>query len=452
MSDASVISVQGLSKAYRIWDSPSARLAAPLQVAVSRSLPSTSSASRWLSDRAQSNYRDFWALREVSFEVLRGECVGIIGRNGSGKSTLLQIIAGTLQPTAGTARVQGRVAALLELGSGFNPEFTGRENVILNGTILGFTASQMEAKLPGIAAFADIGSFLEEPVKTYSSGMMMRLAFAVQTAVEPDILIVDEALSVGDFFFAQKCFQRIRQLRDAGTTILFVSHDTASVRDLCSRALYLRDGKPVFFGETQGAIALYLREGAATHLGSDTVAEQSLTAAGTNLDEVLVHALWKRTPTTPAADRPARLEGVELVAPDGHATTSFPMGSTALFRVYFRAEKDAQLHLALEFKNRHGQLVSSLGSRVHGLEPAALRAGEVGCCTFEVQLGLEAGEYSFQACLGLPHPQPNLGQRIDETPWLGPMKIGWDYANQAAPFLGMFNLPATVTLRKLADP
>uniref|UniRef100_UPI00404B1CA2 ABC transporter ATP-binding protein n=2 Tax=Cephaloticoccus sp. TaxID=1985742 RepID=UPI00404B1CA2 len=249
MSDDPVISVQGVSKAYRIWESPASRLTAPLQESAAGLLPGA--AGQWLRQRAASSYRDFWALKDISFEVRKGESVGILGRNGSGKSTLLQIIAGTLQPSAGTVNVKGRVAALLELGSGFNPEFTGRENVMLNGAILGFSGAQMEAKFAEIAAFADIGDFINQPVKIYSSGMMLRLAFAVQTAVEPDVLIIDEALSVGDAPFQAKCFARIRHLQSSGCTILFVSHDVGTVQTFCQQALWLAQG----ISQAQGAAA-----------------------------------------------------------------------------------------------------------------------------------------------------------------------------------------------------
>ncbi|MEI8197922.1 MAG: ABC transporter ATP-binding protein, partial [Phycisphaerae bacterium] len=188
-------------------------------------------------------YREFWALRNVDLEIRRGECVGIIGRNGSGKSTLLQMIAGTLTPTEGEVQVRGRVVALLELGSGFNPDFTGRENVYLNGSILGLSAREIDQRFAAIAAFADIGDFMEQPVKTYSSGMYVRLAFAVVVNVDPDVLIVDEALAVGDMFFQSKCISHMRALLDRGVTLLFVSHDMGAIKSLCHRAIWLEHGE-----------------------------------------------------------------------------------------------------------------------------------------------------------------------------------------------------------------
>jgi lipopolysaccharide transport system ATP-binding protein len=193
-------------------------------------------------------YREFSALNNVSFEVRKGETVGIIGRNGSGKSTLLQIICGTLTPTGGTVETRGRIAALLELGSGFNPEFTGRENVYLNAAVLGLSPTEIDERYDKIAGFADIGQFIEHPIKTYSSGMAVRLAFAVAISVDPQILVVDEALAVGDAAFQRKCIRRIQELTDSGVTRLFVSHDSETVKKLCDRALFIKEGRAAHFG------------------------------------------------------------------------------------------------------------------------------------------------------------------------------------------------------------
>jgi lipopolysaccharide transport system ATP-binding protein len=203
-------------------------------------------------------HHDYWALRDVSFEVQRGETFCIVGENGCGKSTLLQICAGILQPSSGTVNVHGRVAALLELGAGFNPEFTGRQNVYLNAAILGLTSKQIDRKFDEIAEFAEIGDFIDQPVKTYSSGMVVRLAFAVAINVDPEILLVDEALSVGDVYFRQRCMRKVHELRSRGVTILFVSHATAEVKSLGDRALWLDHGKPMALGETDTVVSQYL--------------------------------------------------------------------------------------------------------------------------------------------------------------------------------------------------
>lgn len=231
MSSELSIKVESLSKCYHIYDRPKDRL------------------MQMLCRGRRQFFREFWALNDVSFSVKRGETVGIIGRNGSGKSTLLQMICGTVAPTSGTVNTWGRVAALLELGAGFNTEFTGRENVLLNAAILGIGKQEMEAKMQSILAFSELGDFLDQPVKTYSSGMYSRLAFSIAIHVDPDILIVDEALAVGDAKFVAKCMRRIKDIQNQGATILFVSHDISSVRTLCDRAVWLDNGKLVEEGE-----------------------------------------------------------------------------------------------------------------------------------------------------------------------------------------------------------
>ena len=241
------IRVTNLSKRYEIYANPRDRLK---QFVLPR-------LQRQAKQPPKQYFREFWALKDVSFEVKKGETVGIVGRNGSGKSTLLQMICGTLYPTSGSIQTHGRIAALLELGSGFNPEFTGRENVYMNASVLGLSSAEIDARFDEIVTFADIGEFIEQPVKTYSSGMMVRLAFAVIAHVDADILIVDEALAVGDAFFTQKCMRFLRTFMKTGT-VLFVSHDTAAVVNLCSKAVLLDRGKAIEIGTPKDVIEHYL--------------------------------------------------------------------------------------------------------------------------------------------------------------------------------------------------
>jgi lipopolysaccharide transport system ATP-binding protein len=201
-------------------------------------------------------YREFWALKSVSFNVKRGSTVGIVGKNGSGKSTLLQLICGTLSQSNGEVETNGRIAALLELGSGFNPEFTGRENVYMNSAVLGLTKDEVDSRFQDIVDFADIGLFIEQPVKTYSSGMLVRLAFAVAINVDPEILIVDEALSVGDELFQRKCFARIEAIKNKGATILFVSHSGSTIVELCDSAILLDSGEVLASGAPKDIVAI----------------------------------------------------------------------------------------------------------------------------------------------------------------------------------------------------
>jgi len=242
------IRVSGISKCFSIYGKPQDRLK---QALVPR-------LQRLLGKPPKTYGREFWALRDVSFEVARGETVGIVGRNGSGKSTLLQIICGTLMPTSGNVETFGRVAALLELGSGFNPEFSGRENVYLNASVLGLNREEVDERFDSIAAFADIGEFIDQPVKTYSSGMSVRLAFAVQAQIDPDILIVDEALSVGDARFQVKCFERLRQLKENGTSILLVSHSSEQIVTHCNRAILLDSSQVHMAGEPRKVMNRYM--------------------------------------------------------------------------------------------------------------------------------------------------------------------------------------------------
>lgn len=238
-SDNLAITVRNLSKCFHLYDKPRDRL------------------MQMVSFGRRQYYREFWALRDLSFEVERGETIGVIGRNGSGKSTLLQMICGTLTPTSGEIWTRGRIAALLELGAGFNPEFTGRENVYLNASILGLTRRETDERFDDIAAFADIGSFIDQPVKVYSSGMYVRLAFAVAINATPDVLIVDEALAVGDARFQYKCMRRIKDIQNSGAAVLFVSHDVGSVRTLCQRAVWLDKGGLRMAGEVATVTSRY---------------------------------------------------------------------------------------------------------------------------------------------------------------------------------------------------
>lgn len=250
------IRVQNLSKCFQIYDNPRDRLKQFVMPRIRR-----------IANKPNKQYfREFWALKDISFEIKKGETVGIIGRNGSGKSTLLQIICGTLTPTSGSVEIRGRVAALLELGSGFNPEFTGRENVYMNAAVLGLTTEEVDARFDDIVAFADIGNFVEQPVKTYSSGMMVRLAFAVIAHVDADILVIDEALSVGDAFFTQKCMRFLRKFMGKGT-VLFVSHDTGTVINFCKRAIWLNKGISKYQGEPKDVAQKYLAELYESHQG-----------------------------------------------------------------------------------------------------------------------------------------------------------------------------------------
>lgn len=359
-----VLRIKDLGKCYHIYKSPSDRLKqALLRVA------------------GKKFYREFWALRGLSLEVRKGEAIGILGRNGSGKSTLLQMIAGTLTPTAGSVEVAGRVAALLELGSGFNPQFTGRENVYLNGAILGFSPEQIDERFDAIASFADIGDFLDQPVKTYSSGMMVRLAFAVQVQVEPDILIIDEALAVGDAIFQKRCYQRLRTLRETGMTLLFVSHSEESVRTLTDRAIVLESGKVRAMGPSAQAILEYrklqheqeakwygahLKKTPAT--GSTTAIAPKLAnaAAATVETKPIVSAVTVTSDKNASkhfGDQDAIITKVQVLDHAGKAASYFTSGDVVTVRVQFKAQKQVdKLNVALRIRNKQGVKICSWGT------------------------------------------------------------------------------------------
>jgi lipopolysaccharide transport system ATP-binding protein len=301
------ITLAGLGKRYEIYERPHHRLMQTV-----------------LRGR-RTFYREFWALRDVTLTVRRGETLGLVGRNGSGKSTLLQLVAGTLTPTTGSVHTRGRVAALLELGSGFNPEFTGRENVYLNGAILGIPRREMDAAFPAIAAFADIGDFVDQPVKTYSSGMMVRLAFAVAVHSTPDILIVDEALAVGDTPFQSKCLDRIRRMQQGGVAILLVSHSPNVIVEFCNRAAYLERGRLVAAGNTREVLERYTNDLVAHYGGTAVVAAPPETAYET---------AQPRTAPAPAGPLPAtEIVAVEVVDAEGAPRGAFRHGERLSIRI-----------------------------------------------------------------------------------------------------------------------
>ena len=420
------IRVRGLSKRYEVFDTQRARLLHAL----------------WPDFRG--GMQEVWAVRDVEFEVAHGEAIAVIGRNGSGKSTLLQILTGVLAPTNGEVEVDGRVSALLELGSGFNPEYSGRDNVMLNGLLLGLGRDEVLGRFDEIAAFAEIGDAVDRPVKTYSSGMLMRLAFAVQALADPDILVIDEALSVGDFFFQQKCLGYIRALCERGVTLLFVSHDMGTVRDLCRRAVYLREGRVAFDGEASLAIQEYLTErGGSPH---PAFARTGEAADSADFEAIVRDGLW-RAPD--GRDGDGRLVAVAVYDGDGRPATRFRMGKSMRIRVAYRPSLAAPTHVTAVIRNRYDQIVTSIGSAQLGVAPPAPGEGKHAIFEMELGLPLEAGSYSLMVALA--HLMgPNHGRNLDSSDAIGPISIQWDYEQENAPFLGMFGPRASAAFRRIA--
>jgi lipopolysaccharide transport system ATP-binding protein len=423
------ISVKNLTKTYRIFGHPGDRIKQALTLGRVRL------------------HKEFTALQEVSFEIKKGETVGIIGRNGSGKSTLLQLICGILKPTSGTVQVNGRVSALLELGAGFNPEFTGRENVYFQGAVMGFTKAEMDTRFHDIAAFADIGEFIDQPVRTYSSGMYVRLAFAMQVLSDPDILIIDEALSVGDFFFQQKCLSHIRTLCENGMTLLFVSHDTGTVRDICTRAIYLKESQLVFAGETRLALHHYFSE---KHIDANLAVfstEDTHTTESQELTTILKDSIWT-APAEVSGMSAGHLIAVAIYDADSIRATSFRLGSAMLLKVAYFPAMEQPTHVSIEIWNRYNQVVTSVGSSRLRLTPPEPKQGQPIVFEMRINLQLEAGNYSIVVKLGCLIA-PNQGENIDSSDAIGPINIHWDYERESAPFLGMVGLPSQGTFKKL---
>jgi len=314
-----MISVQNASKLYRIYDKPSGRLKEILL-------------------RGRRKYhRDFWALEDVSLEVGTGEAVGLIGRNGAGKTTLLQIIAGVLQPTRGKVSVEGRVTALLELGSGFNPEYTGRENILLSGQILGFSEQEMRRRMDVIVRFAELEGFIDQPVKTYSTGMLMRLAFASAIHVDPDVLIVDEALSVGDVYFQRKSIDRMEYFRKAGKTVLFVSHEPVLVQRFCARALWLEQGRVAMAGDAKEVVTAY--QAFCARLEEERLRDQALNGgiASREHDDILREL---RLTGSRWGNGRIRFTGVDMINSRGEPAWIVKTGEEVTIRLRLEADDD----------------------------------------------------------------------------------------------------------------
>jgi lipopolysaccharide transport system ATP-binding protein len=363
-----IIRAEEISKCFRIYRHPSDHL------------------KELLSFHKRQFHQPFWAVKNVNLQVERGCCLGIIGENGSGKSTLLRIIAGVIRPTSGSIAVEGRVSALLELGAGFNPQFTGRENIFLYASILGFTDSQTRQRIPSIEKFAEIGEFVDRPVKTYSSGMFVRLAFAVAIHMDPDVLIVDEALSVGDIFFQQRCIRRIQQLKRQGVTIVFVSHDLDAVRSLADRVIWMSHGEAHVEGKTDEVIAKYLVT--MVNRGQKEIMEEQAIgkplAAAENL-EIPADAFAKiprfidhiANVDHRHGNGRARVHGIGIYGENGDPVTSAGQGDRICVRISVEFEQDvAQPNIGFMLRNRMGEDVTGSNALLEGAPLAAARAGD----------------------------------------------------------------------------
>lgn len=412
-SDEIVVDVRNLSKRYEIYATPRDRLKQLVLPRLHQIVNRATNALR-VSGRQEPPcyFREFWALNDISFQVRRGETFGIIGRNGGGKSTLLQILAGTLAATSGEVAVSGRIAALLELGSGFNPEFSGRENVYLNGRILGLSQKQIDDRYDQIVDFADIGDFIDQPVKTYSSGMFVRLAFAVQAHIDASIVIIDEALAVGDVFFRQKCYARLEQLRNSGAAILLVSHAMMEIEQYCKRAILLDHGMQKFIGPSSEAAKHYYLLHQSTTAGADKQSTKpKLESTGdqvhTTIERPSPEAFIDLTDKAQVSTGQARCIGVALCDETGQPCSSFRQGDLAVFYYEFEILEDIGVPIC-------GAVISNdRGVIVHGKNAwqyendisVSSSAGNRVVCQQEVVLQLAPGEYTFE--IGLASVTPS---------------------------------------------
>lgn len=415
-SDDVAIHVSNLSKRFEMYSTPSARLKQFVVPKLCQAIPALRNIFPEPNLPLPSYFKEFWALRGVSFDIRKGETVGIIGRNGSGKSTLLQMICGTLSPTSGTIQTSGRIAALLELGSGFNPEFSGRENVFLNGQILGLAPAQIESRYNAIVEFSGIGDFIEQPIKTYSSGMVVRLAFSVAITVDPEILVIDEALAVGDMPFQVKCFARLKTLRERGVTILFVSHSLSTVRSFCDSAIYLDHGVIVGTGAASDICRQYeldcMREKFSPpqieEPGSTSSDETTAPLPDFSLHEVL-QSLRAHEQSFCAKQRDGSqgvtIRSFMLTGEDGKSieTIEATKSVSAYFLLRLNRNIHHDVHVSIQIHDRQGMpLMVVRDSDFRGLLDGP--AGQTVVASMKFSLPLQAGQYYCQVGLSLFPP------------------------------------------------
>ncbi|HVS51479.1 MAG TPA: ABC transporter ATP-binding protein [Opitutaceae bacterium] len=395
-----LVEVRHVSKSYRLWAKPADRLTTTLLEQAAALAPVPEALRQRIRGIADRRGTRFFAVRDISFSLQRGESLGIIGRNGSGKSTLLQMLAGTLQPTSGAVQVDGQVAALLELGSGFNLEFSGRENVMLQAALFGFSKREIGARLAEVEEFAGIGEFLDQPVKVYSSGMLVRLAFATQTILSPELFIVDEALAVGDVFFQAKCARFFEERLARGMSLILVSHDLVGIKALCARALVLQQGEVVFAGPSAEAVSFYhqLHRGPIAAIrppNESTVAAPSAVVLPAGARE----RNWNSNQEV--GSKEAEIVCCRLTDSHGHERAAFELGEEIKLELYARSRAALdRLVVGFEIANRHNQVAYGATSIHLGAGYQSADAAQLKRYTFAFRAGLGGGDYLIDAALG----------------------------------------------------
>lgn len=443
--DETVIRARGLSKRFKIYARPQDRLA------------------EWLTGGRVTRHSDFWAVRGVSLSVRRGECLGVVGANGSGKSTLLKMITGALHATEGSAEARGRTLTLLDLGTGLNPQLTGRANIVNAARMLGFPPGYARETMPAIEAFADLGEFFDRAVGLYSTGMRVRLSFSMFACFRPDVFIVDEALSVGDVFFQQKCAARLREMLDEGLTMLFVSHDQGAILNLCDRAILMERGRAVFEGDPAETMARYTASLRGTSrfgpkfspihpggTGVPPVSTRSTSASETTATSDSAGILANDVIGNRGASRfgagDTRVLACRVTDAQGRDALRAFMGEPLTFHVLIEGVRPVEHpRVAVQLVNRFGTLLFACGTRMLGHRLPALAAGDRLIVRLELVMDLEPGQYSFGVVASEPaEDDPNSGVTHDQVPDLGPLLVMLD-KSKPRPFFGAARLDLRAT-------
>jgi len=435
MTQEVVVKIQNLGKKFKLYETPQDRL------------------KEWLSFGFRTMHSEFWALKDISIEIKKGECFGIIGENGAGKSTLLKMLAGALWPTTGSIEMRGRVLSLLELGTGFNMELTGKQNIINNASLLGFPDDYItQDKLNLIENFADIGEFFNQPIRTYSSGMHIRLAFSMFMFMEPEIFIIDEALSVGDIFFSQKCFKQIRELMSRGVTFIFVSHDLNAVQNLSNEVMLLNDGQCIFQGAPEQAVERYSTKSSLNIFAENSTSVFENSAAGrksgTQIDhvEIISHSVLDNKHRH--GDGGLEIIAARIVNSSNIDTLSIPVMDHLFFYYLIRAQKEIQNpHLGISFFDRMNNLVFGKNTHQLGISLPLIKPGEEMIYGIKIKMSLQPDEYTLSLHCGTldeNNPNPNAGIVYDWHDSIGPIEVTFDYSRNCVPFNGIADLSMTM--------
>ncbi len=437
MSDVTV-KVHLLSKCFKIYSNPWSR------------------ALEWITHGRIIHHHEFWALKNISFELKRGECLGIIGANGAGKTTLLKVLTRALYPTTGTFQIQGNVLSLLELGTGFHGELTGRQNIYRSSKLLGFPEQYVKTCIKDIEEFTDIGAFFDRPLKTYSSGMFVRLAFSMFVFLKPEVLIVDEVLSVGDIFFQQKCFAKLREMLSSGTTCLFASHDMGAVRNLCQKVILLDQGEVDYEGTPEETVSRYFSKMGRKRKGmlipeKKMDQEGSQTGQAVSPVEILAHNILKSDQNRHGA------RGIEVIAArvtdsSGKDTMIVPMLESLRFDVLLEAKEHVpHPQTGIHLYDRFGNLIFAAGTPQLKKKLPPMNPGQRMVVSFEIILSVQPGEYTFT--LGASEPSEegiNIGYIHDRHEMLGPIVVIAD-PDEIYPFYGIAQLPMNLSYWEMID-